>query len=102
MRHSRACRLASRRRPEKGVIAAVNAQVQAQLAVLPTSAVAIPAVRSGFAVLVPDIATAVKVSDRLAPEHLEIQTADAQAVGMSCQSYGGLFIGKNAAEVLGD
>lgn len=76
--------------------------MQAQLAVLPTSAVAIPAVRSGFAVLVPDIATAVKVSDRLAPEHLEIQTADAQAVGMSCQSYGGLFIGKNAAEVLGD
>lgn len=84
------------------VITKVNAELQTQLAVLPTNAVAIPAVRKGFAVLVPDIATAIKVSDRISPEHLEIQTADAQAVGMACNSYGGLFIGAHAAEVLGD
>ena len=42
------------------------------------------------------------MSDRISPEHLEIQTADAMAVGMSCASYGGLFVGAHAAEVLGD
>eukprot|EP00968_Pinguiococcus_pyrenoidosus_P001696 scaffold75_cov217-Pinguiococcus_pyrenoidosus.AAC.11 len=44
----------------------------------------------------------IAVSDRLAPEHLEIQTADSQAVANKCSSYGGLFIGRSAAEVLGD
>lgn len=88
--------------PDESVIAAVNKALQEQLAVLSTNAVAIPAVRTGFAVLVPDIATGVKVSDRISPEHLEIQTADAMTVGMSCASYGGMFIGKHAAEVLGD
>ena len=52
--------------------------------------------------LVGDIAEAVRVSDRIAPEHLEIQTADAQAVGESCANYGGLFIGAHAAEGRGD
>uniref|UniRef100_A0A7S0J8G3 Histidinol dehydrogenase n=1 Tax=Calcidiscus leptoporus TaxID=127549 RepID=A0A7S0J8G3_9EUKA len=88
--------------PDAAVIAAVNRALQSQLATLTTSAVAIPAVQKGFAVLVGDVAEAVRVSDRIAPEHLEIQTADAQRVGESCANYGGLFIGAHAAEVLGD
>ena len=64
--------------PDAAFIEKVNSAVQAQLATLTTSAVAIPAVEKGFAVLVADIDEAVKVSDRIAPEHLEIQTADAQ------------------------
>jgi len=84
------------------VIANVNAALKRQLAVLPTREVAIPAVRNGFAVLVPDIAAAVAITDKIAPEHLEIQTADSQKVADSCNSYGGLFIGHAAAEVLGD
>ena len=42
------------------------------------------------------------MSDQIAPEHLEIQTRDADAVGRSCKNYGGLFVGRDAAEVLGD
>merc|ERR1719201_2987952 len=45
---------------------------------------------------------AVQVSDGIAPEHLEIMTADAMAVGLKCNHYGGLFVGRYAAEVLGD
>merc|ERR1711904_511868 len=45
---------------------------------------------------------AVAVSDRLAPEHLEIQTKNSEEVGRKCNSYGGLFLGTAAAEVLGD
>ena len=88
--------------PDAAVIASVNRALQSQLETLTTSEVAIPAVQKGFAVLVGDIAEAVRVSDRIAPEHLEIQTANAQAVGESCANYGGLFIGAHAAEVLGD
>merc|ERR1719282_1011738 len=46
--------------PDAAVIAAVNEALQQQLAVLTTNAVAIPAVRTGFAVLVPDLATGIK------------------------------------------
>merc|ERR1712039_1129788 len=58
--------------------------------------------RNGFAVLTADMAAAIAVTNRVAPEHLEIQTEKSQEVADACKSYGGLFIGKNAAEALGD
>jgi len=88
--------------PDASVITSVNAELRKQLADLPTRDVAIPAVRKGFAVLTSDMQAAIAVSDRLGPEHLEIQTANSQEVANSCKSFGGLFIGKHAAEVLGD
>lgn len=88
--------------PEKGVIENVNAALRRQLAVLPTRDVAIPAVRKGFAVLTADMTEAIAVTNRMAPEHLEVQTKSSQEVSDSCKSFGGLFIGKLAAEVLGD
>lgn len=87
---------------DASVIASVNAALQKQLATLPTRDVAIPAVRGGFAVLAPDMAAAVAVTDRLAPEHLEIHTKDHQKIADQCRSFGGLFIGPLAAEALGD
>lgn len=88
--------------PDTSVIESVNKALRTQLAVLPTRDVAIPAVRKGFAVLTKDLAAAVVVSNRLAPEHLEVQTQDAQELSKSLTAYGGLFIGAMAAEVLGD
>merc|ERR1712118_106793 len=73
-----------------------------QLAVLTTGDVAKIAVKKGFAVLTKDMDEAVAVSDKLGPEHLEIQTSDSQSVANQCKSFGGLFIGEHAAEVLGD
>ena len=35
-----------------------------------------------------------QVSDGIAPEHLEIMTANAMAVGLKCNHYGGLFVGR--------
>lgn len=88
--------------PDASVIRAVNEALRRQLAVLPTRDVAIPAVQKGFAVLTKDMAAAVTVSNRLAPEHLEVQTENALELSKSLTSYGGLFIGMMAAEVLGD
>merc|ERR1719191_1830302 len=48
------------------------------------------------------MATAIEVTNRLAPEHLEVQTERCQEVADSLKSFGGLFIGPLAAEVLGD
>lgn len=86
----------------QATIDAVNARLQAQLAVLPTNAVAREAVKGGFAVACASVAEAVAVSDRVAPEHLEIMTTDFKAVAAMCNHYGGLFIGEGSAEVLGD
>eukprot|EP00295_Goniomonas_pacifica_P046444 CAMPEP_0175904318 /NCGR_PEP_ID=MMETSP0108-20121206/4405_1 /TAXON_ID=195067 ORGANISM="Goniomonas pacifica, Strain CCMP1869" /NCGR_SAMPLE_ID=MMETSP0108 /ASSEMBLY_ACC=CAM_ASM_000204 /LENGTH=524 /DNA_ID=CAMNT_0017226107 /DNA_START=17 /DNA_END=1592 /DNA_ORIENTATION=+ len=40
--------------------------------------------------------------DRLAPEHLELHLRNANEVAKQVDHYGGLFVGHNAAEVLGD
>ncbi|CAM9515257.1 unnamed protein product [Chrysoparadoxa australica] len=80
----------------------VNASLARQLAELPTKDTAAEAVKKGFIVLCKDIDEAIALSDEIAPEHLEIQTADADAIGKRCLNYGGLFVGSDAAEVLGD
>ena len=45
---------------------------------------------------------AAAISDRNAPEHLEIHVANAMEFKKKLQHYGGLFVGEGAAEVLGD
>lgn len=42
------------------------------------------------------------VCNRLAPEHLSLHGARAQALADACHAYGTLFIGEGAAEVFGD
>mmetsp|Transcript_6363 Transcript_6363/g.12157 ORF Transcript_6363/g.12157 Transcript_6363/m.12157 type:complete len:457 (+) Transcript_6363:24-1394(+) len=68
----------------------------------PNRTTALTAFSTGFSVCCPSVSACVAVSDQIAPEHLEIQTRDATSVGDSCKNYGGLFVGKDAAEVLGD
>jgi histidinol dehydrogenase len=84
------------------VIDEVNARIQERLSTLPTAPTAQQAVEKGFAVLCPDLASAIHVSDVIGPEHLEIHTEDAVGVSKQCSSYGAVFIGTISAEVLGD
>jgi phosphoribosyl-ATP pyrophosphohydrolase/phosphoribosyl-AMP cyclohydrolase/histidinol dehydrogenase len=84
------------------IVHQVNECMQKRLAVLPTAETARYAVEKGFACVCPDIETAIRVSDIVGPEHLEIITADAVGVSNRCQSYGAVFIGAVSAEVLGD
>jgi phosphoribosyl-ATP pyrophosphohydrolase/phosphoribosyl-AMP cyclohydrolase/histidinol dehydrogenase len=82
----------------------VEHEVATQIATLPepNRSTAQQAFAQSFAVLCRDLDECIAVSDDIAPEHLEIQTRSAMEVGMRCQNYGGLFVGQNAAEVLGD
>lgn len=81
---------------------AVDAALARQLAELPTREIAAAALGNGFAVVARDLEEAVAACDRLAPEHLQVLTADAEAVATRLRHWGGLFIGAASAEVLGD
>jgi phosphoribosyl-ATP pyrophosphohydrolase/phosphoribosyl-AMP cyclohydrolase/histidinol dehydrogenase len=48
------------------------------------------------------MAEAIEITNRLAPEHLEVHVEDAQSLVPRFEHYGALFVGHNAAEVLGD
>jgi phosphoribosyl-ATP pyrophosphohydrolase/phosphoribosyl-AMP cyclohydrolase/histidinol dehydrogenase len=87
-----------------GLIDAVDVEVTRQVGELPepNRSTASEALRQSFAVLCKDVDECIAVSDRLAPEHLEVQTKDSMGVGRRCANYGGLFVGSDCAEVLGD
>lgn len=88
--------------PSRALVDAVNAELDRQLAVLPTRSTAEVAVAAGFAVVVNSEDQAVDVLNELAPEHLELLCGDATLLAPRLRHYGGLFIGEGAAEVLGD
>lgn len=84
-------------------IASVESELERQLSDLPTASVARAAVEShGYAVRVDTVEAAAQVSDRVAPEHLQLHLAAASVEATRFQVYGGLFVGRHAAEVLGD
>lgn len=81
---------------------AVDAALDARLAVLPTRDTASAACAEGFTVVCDDLAQARDVCDQLAPEHLEVMTADPASDAEALKHYGGLFVGHGSAEVFGD
>lgn len=84
------------------LVDAVERELEAQLGTLPTAPTARAALRNGFAVVCGDLAEAIRVTDELAPEHLEVVTRDATKVAGSVRNYGGVFVGPGSAEVFGD
>ena len=82
--------------------ARVNAALVRQLEDLPTADTARPAVAQGFAVVCDSLEAAIDLCNTLAPEHLEVLVPDCERHLRRFKHYGGLFLGHNAAEVLGD
>ena len=56
----------------------------------------------GAVIVVRDMEEAVRLSDRIAPEHLEICTADAEALSEKIRHAGAIFIGSFTPEAIGD
>lgn len=56
----------------------------------------------GAVIVVRDMKEAADLSNRIAPEHLEICTADPDAVAQDCVHAGALFLGKWTPEAIGD
>lgn len=81
---------------------AVDRQLAAQLATLPTAPIASASLTRGAAVVVPSLDAACDLSNRLGPEHLELIVRDADRWIPRLRHFGALFIGGECAEVLGD
>jgi histidinol dehydrogenase len=82
---------------------AVEQAVEAELKVLPRAATARASWQEfGAVILVRSLDEAPGLADRLAPEHLEIATADADALAARVNDAGAIFIGRYTPEVIGD
>jgi histidinol dehydrogenase len=82
---------------------AVEAALAAQLALLPRAAIAGASWRDfGAIILVGELADAVPLVDAIAPEHLEIESADAEALAGRIRNAGAIFLGAHTPEAIGD
>jgi histidinol dehydrogenase len=89
--------------PDAQLAARVAAEVDRQLADLPRKHIAEPAIRAhGAAVVVASIDDALALANRYAPEHLELQLADARAAATRCTTAGAIFLGAYSSEAAGD
>jgi histidinol dehydrogenase len=81
----------------------VVAAVEAQLKTLPRAETARASwVDFGAVILVESLDEAPALSDRLAPEHLEIATDNADALTEKIRHAGAIFVGRYTPEVIGD
>jgi histidinol dehydrogenase len=82
---------------------AVAASVEARLAALPRRDIAGASWRDfGAIIVVRDLDEAAELADRLAPEHLEIAAAGAEALAARIRHAGAVFIGALTPEAIGD
>ena len=88
---------------DAGFAAAVEAAVMTALATLPRAAIAGESwARHGAVIVVRDWDEAVALTNRLAPEHLQIMTADPAAIFARIRHAGAAFLGRWCPEALGD
>ena len=89
--------------PSRALLDAVAAATERQLAVLPRREIAEAALRAhGALVLTRSLEEAVEVANLLAPEHLELQVADPDALLAQVRNAGAVFLGRHTPEVVGD
>ena len=82
---------------------AVESAVEGQLKTLPRRDIAGASWRDhGAIILVANLAEALPLVDRLAPEHLEIIAADAEGLADRVRNAGAIFIGGHTPEAIGD
>lgn len=89
--------------PSRALAEAVEAEVRRQLDELPRRDIAAPSVEQyGKIFVTKDMNQAVEVMNLIAPEHLELDTADAEALAGDIVNAGAIFIGPYTPEPIGD
>jgi len=82
---------------------AVERAVEAQLATLPRADIARASWNDfGAVILVKHIAESVALANAIAAEHLEIMTADPEALSVQIRNAGAIFLGAYTPEAIGD
>ncbi|WP_338822207.1 histidinol dehydrogenase [Bradyrhizobium septentrionale] len=81
----------------------VERAVEAQLATLPRAAIARASWNDfGAVIKVAKLDDAVELANAIAAEHLEIMTADAEALSKQVRNAGAIFLGAHTPEAIGD
>lgn len=89
--------------PSAELANAVELAVTRQLVTLPRASIAGASWRDfGAIILVPSLTAAIPLVDRLAPEHLEIETSDPAALADQIRNAGSIFLGAHTPEAIGD
>lgn len=89
--------------PSQEMATRVQAALAEQLAKLPRQEIAAESLRNyGAIVVTQDLDEAVRVSNRIAPEHLELMFEDANAYLGRIENAGAIFIGRYSSEPVGD
>jgi histidinol dehydrogenase len=78
-------------------------EITGQLANLPRAEIARESLaKFGAVIVVPNIAAAIEMANRIAPEHLELQTRDPFEVVGKIRNAGAVFLGNYTPEAVGD
>jgi histidinol dehydrogenase len=88
--------------PDRGLLDAVAGECRRQAADLPRAAIAQAALVHARLILVADLAEAVQVAERYAPEHLIVQTRQPRALLPGLTTAGSVFLGPWSPETVGD
>ena len=89
--------------PSRALAEKVEAEVRLQLDELPRRDIAAPSIEQyGKIFVTKDMNQAVEVMNLIAPEHLELDTADAEALAGDIVNAGAIFIGPYTPEPIGD
>ena len=83
-------------------LAEIIAEVERQVDSLPRAAIARASLAEARAIRVRDMAEACEVANLYGPEHLSIQTEEAERLVERISAAGAVFVGRWAAETLGD
>lgn len=86
----------------ESLLTAVDVEVEKQLAALPRKDIAATALANSRIVLVASLDEAIALSNRYAPEHLILETIDAEAFAERVVNAGSVFIGHLTPESAGD
>ncbi|MGA7386039.1 MAG: histidinol dehydrogenase [Methylocella sp.] len=88
---------------DASLASSVEAAVEDQLATLPREKIAAASWRDfGAIIIVADLEQSIALADRLAPEHIEIMTTNAEALGQRIRNAGAIFLGAYTPEAIGD
>jgi histidinol dehydrogenase len=89
--------------PSKELAEKIIEAIEKRIKKLPTEKTARASLEEGGLIIVYETQEeAIRIANTIAPEHLELQTADADSWVPRLKNYGSLFIGSLCAEVLGD
>jgi histidinol dehydrogenase len=84
------------------MLAAIQSEISKQLEQLPRKAIAEKSLANSRVIIINDQTAALNFINEYAPEHLIINTKDADAVAASVSNAGSVFIGNYSPEAIGD